>query len=93
MADTNAPADELPWAFSDPHAAKLRVLKAGVLLDGFAVASARLKEFPGTVTNIFVVLTVQGQRRLAQLTAANIGRRLAIIWDGRVPLTRRSKRR
>ena len=82
-ADTDSPADELPDPNVRSGQTKLRVLKA-VVLDGSAVASAGFTAYQADRKDILVVLTDDGARTFGQVTAANIGRRLAIVWKGRV---------
>ncbi|MGA2786784.1 MAG: DUF4019 domain-containing protein [Verrucomicrobiota bacterium] len=81
--DTNTPADEL----ADPNdltgQTKLRVLKK-VLLDSSAVASASLESGQAEDKTISVVLKSDAAREFSDITATNIGRRLAIVWRGRV---------
>jgi predicted Ser/Thr protein kinase len=82
-ADTNAPSDELPYVFGRGHRSKLRVLKE-VLLDGSAVVGAKMDVSEQGVREIRAVVSDDAARKFAQLTAANIGRQLAIVWRGRV---------
>ena len=82
-ADTNAPADEL----SDPqdHTGKetIRVLKE-VVLDENDVAKAEAGTSRADFKEVSVVLTQEGARKFSSATTANVGRRLAILWHGRV---------
>ena len=82
-ADTNAPADELLFTDGRGKQSKMRVLK-DILMDGSAIAIAGLPVSLSNRTEILVALTAVGERKFAQLTAANIHRRLAIVWRGRV---------
>jgi hypothetical protein len=87
--DTHTPADDLNEPGDRTGRAKLRVLKE-VLLDSSAVASARLStsvaqsQLQSDVKEISVILKPDAARRFADITADNLGRRLAIIWRGRV---------
>jgi type II secretory pathway pseudopilin PulG/predicted Ser/Thr protein kinase len=81
--ETNSPADLLPDANDPTGQSRLRVLKE-VLLDGAAVESAGFAKFEPDRSEITVLLTDSGGRRFADLTRTNIGRRLAIVWNGRV---------
>jgi serine/threonine protein kinase len=81
--DTHAPADEFVSTDGHGRQTQLRVLK-DILMDGSAVASAGLPVSRSGETEILVALTTDGGRKFARLTAANIGRQLAIIWRGRI---------
>jgi hypothetical protein len=81
--ETNSPADWLADASGTDSSRTLCILKE-VLLDGDAVASAGFARFEPDHREISVLLTDEGGRKFAALTAANIGRRLAIVWNGRV---------
>ena len=83
-SDTNSPVDELPYANSDAPRPKLRVLKE-VVLDDSAVLGAALNQPAGSGSReIVVTLTDSGFARFGELSATNIGRQLAIVWQGRV---------
>ena len=81
--DTNTPADELADPNDRTGRTKLRILKE-VLLDSSAVASASLESGQSEDKAISVVLKSDATRKFSDITAANIGRRLAIVWRGRV---------
>jgi hypothetical protein len=83
--DTLTPADELADPGDRTGQQKLRVLKE-VLLDSSAVASASLAtpQLQSDVKELAIVLDNAAAGRFSSLTAANIGRRLAIVWRGRV---------
>ena len=55
-----------------------------VVLDSSAIARAKAVTSQQGTRNVLVRLTAEGKRKAAKFTAANIGRRLAIIWRGRV---------
>jgi capsular polysaccharide biosynthesis protein len=76
--DTNSPADLL----SDERQQTLRVLKP-VVLDNRDVWSAAISGDRAGTKEISVVLTSTGGKKFRRATASNIGRRLAIIWQGR----------
>jgi hypothetical protein len=82
--ETNSPADELPYVDSSSPRPKLRVLKK-VVLDDSAVLGAALNQPAGSDSReIVVTLTDSGFARFGELSATNISRQLAIVWDGRV---------
>ncbi len=81
--DTNTPADELADPNDRTGQTKLRILKE-VLLDSSAVASASLESGQSEDKTISVVLKSDAARKFSDITATNIGRRLAIVWRGRV---------
>ncbi len=81
--DTGTPADELADPNDRTGQTKLRILKE-VLLDSSAVASASLEPGSSESKNISIVLKPDAVQRFSDLTAANLGRRLAIVWRGRV---------
>jgi serine/threonine protein kinase/uncharacterized membrane protein len=81
--DTNTPADELAEPNDSTGHGKLRVLKE-VLLDGSDVASASLEtNHPGGKT-MLIKLQDDAVGKFTDITATNIGRKLAIVWRGRV---------
>jgi preprotein translocase subunit SecD len=80
--DTNSPADVLSEARDEHRSESHRVLKT-ILLGERAVENAVL------ATNDFgksirFQLTTEGARKFADVTGQNIGRRLAMVWNGRV---------
>jgi hypothetical protein len=87
--DTRTPADELADPGDRTGQQKLRVLKE-VLLDSSAVESASLttskaqSDHQPHVQELSIVLKKDAAKKFANITAANIGRRLAIVWRGRV---------
>jgi hypothetical protein len=81
--ETNLPAEWLPDANDRNGEGKLRVLRE-VLLDGDSVESAGFAKFEPDRSEITVLLSDAGGRRFAELTGSNVGRRLAIVWNGRV---------
>jgi hypothetical protein len=82
-ADTNAVVDEFARFGDGSGQTKLRVLK-GVVLDSAAIASTICHMSTNGIAEISVQLTEAGAREFSRLTAANIGRQLAIIYQGRV---------
>jgi len=82
--DLDEPSREpLPNPRDPPGAEPLRVLTE-VLLDESAVASATMTNSPTGHPQIAVQFNADGARRFAAITGANVGRRLAIVFDGRV---------
>jgi serine/threonine protein kinase len=81
--DANTPADELADPNDRTGQTKLRILKE-VLLDSSAVASASLESGQAEDKTISVILKSDAVRKFSDITATNIGRRLAIVWRGRV---------
>ncbi len=81
--DKNTPADELADPNDRTGQAKVRVLKE-VLLDSSAVASASLESGQSEDKTISVVLKSDATQKFSNITATNIGRKLAIVWRGRV---------
>jgi serine/threonine protein kinase len=81
--DTNSPAEMMPDATDATGRRVLRILD-DVLLDKSAVESAGLTVDQPDKQELSVVLTKLGAERFAELTAANVGRQLAIVWHGKV---------
>ncbi len=81
--DTNSPAEWLPDASDAAGERKLRLAEE-VLLDESAVLNAEFVANQPEQKAVSIRLTEAGARRLAELTTANLGRRLAIVWRGRV---------
>ena len=83
--DSGSPqsVDVLPDPSDRTGKATLRVLKP-VLLDERDVESAGCTQFQSNPKTILVVLTKTGTQKIADITAPNIGRLLAIVWNGRV---------
>jgi hypothetical protein len=81
--DSDAPSDIFPDPADRSGQTKLQVEK-DIVLDDSAIESAGLLLSRPHRKEILVVLTPAGEHKLAQFTAANIGRRLASIWRGRV---------
>jgi tRNA A-37 threonylcarbamoyl transferase component Bud32 len=81
--ETDIPADLLPDPHDPTRRHTLRVLKE-VAMDGSAVS--RMGWRPNAEGNPAIVLewNEAGRRRFAEITAANIGRRLAIMLDGQL---------
>ncbi|MGA2496167.1 MAG: hypothetical protein ABSH20_00410 [Tepidisphaeraceae bacterium] len=80
-ADDAAPADTLADSGSKEQ---LRVRRE-VLLDESAVSSATVAKAPADGgVQIEVVLTEAGAKRFAEITSANIGKRLAMVFDGKL---------
>jgi tRNA A-37 threonylcarbamoyl transferase component Bud32 len=81
--DTNSPADELPDA-SDPEGKRqLRVLRP-VILSSLDVDSAGFATYQSAQKELAVFLNPRGGEQFAKATRENVGRRLAIVWQGRV---------
>ncbi|MCI0541452.1 MAG: hypothetical protein L0Z50_40145 [Verrucomicrobiales bacterium] len=81
--DINSPTDVLPGAGTDMNQLEFRVLK-DVVLDGKDVMSAGFGNDQAGKRELVLDLTAEGARKLAQSTAGNIGRQLAIVWNDRV---------
>lgn len=81
--DTISPVD----VFADPNDPTgqntLRVLRE-VLLDGDDIRRAEIEESPGAGQAIQVQFTAEAGKVMEEATAGNVGRRLAIVWNGRV---------
>jgi len=82
-ADFASSVDELPERLTDGSEIKHRVLRT-IMLDGSAVARAVLEAEPTGTVAISVELSLEGARQFGAITAANTGRRLAIVSHGRV---------
>jgi serine/threonine protein kinase len=76
-------ADVLPDPSDSTGKKTLRVLKEAVL-DGDDIEDAQLKEPSGSTQSVSVRFTAPGSRKFAEATAQNTGRKLAIVWNGRV---------
>ncbi|MGA2496165.1 MAG: protein kinase [Tepidisphaeraceae bacterium] len=82
VADANdaAPADTLTdLASREP----LRV-RQEILLDQSAIAGASVTTLPDNKASVTFELNATGAKRLAEITGANIGRRLAVVLDGKL---------
>ena len=82
-AEANVPADFLPDASDRNGQQKLRVLRPAVL-DGSEVESATVEDAKSEPPSILVKLNAEGTRKFSEATGKNIGRRLAIVWNGQV---------
>jgi preprotein translocase subunit SecD len=78
VANDNEPAAD---EFSDGQE-KLRVLR-DVVLDDSAIQSAQAKR-EKNIYAVSLTMTQEGAQRLKKATGDNIGRRLAIIFDGKI---------
>ncbi len=81
--DTNSPADVLTNDSERPAGQKYRVLQEVVLTER-DVDSAGLNQYQSDQKTVLVLLTDVGAKKFAAATAQNIGRRLAIVWNGHV---------
>jgi preprotein translocase subunit SecD len=81
----SAGAEALPFAHSRPGAeTSLRVMKQA-LLDSSDVARATTQKDTVTGDNrVLVILTEKGKERFAALTERSIGKRLAVVVDGKI---------
>ncbi len=79
----------------DPGARKLKLvwpggavefvyLDSAPLLEASAIAAADVETGPGGGSQIRLVLTAEGARKLSELTSRNVGRRLGIVVDGQL---------
>jgi len=80
-ADSTSPVDELTERQRDGSEIKHRVLRT-IILDGAAVVSAAVETDPTGAVAISVELSPEGARQFGAITAANTGRRLAIVSRG-----------
>jgi hypothetical protein len=81
--DVTSPGDVLPVASITATGQELRVLRE-VILDGSDVESASIANDRGDVKELLLVLNGKGAQKFTEATTANIGRRLAVVWNGRV---------
>jgi preprotein translocase subunit SecD len=81
--ETNAPVDLLSNPYDRTGDRKLRVLKE-VVLDGSAIGRAGLQPGKNGKTEISFFWSDSGRRSFAEVTAANVGRQLAIVYDNEV---------
>ncbi len=81
--DTNAPAEWQPDASDTAGKWKLRLAEE-LILDESAVLNAEFVANQPEQKTLALRLTEAGARRLEELTTANVNRRLAIVWRGRV---------
>ncbi|HMP82256.1 MAG TPA: hypothetical protein PKA41_06050 [Verrucomicrobiota bacterium] len=77
--DTNSPADLL----TDDSGNSLRVLRTAILT-GHDVDSAGFTSYQTSQMEIAVFLNPPGREKFAAATANNIGRQLAIVWNGKI---------
>lgn len=83
VGDTNSPADDLPDA-SDPDGKRLLRVLRPVILSDMDVDSAGFATYQSEQKELAVFLSPRGGEQFAQATRENVGRRLAIVWQGRV---------
>lgn len=81
--DTNSPADLLSCRQGRGPEQKLRVLRE-VVLSGDDVESAGFTQLGADQKELALVLTLEASGKFAEATARNVGRQLAIVWNGRV---------
>jgi serine/threonine protein kinase/preprotein translocase subunit SecD len=81
--ETNAPADLLPNPYDRAGEHQFRVLKE-VVMDETAIAKAGLERGGFGEYQIVLAWSDAGRRRFAELTTANVGRQLAILYEGKV---------
>ncbi|MBI5687701.1 MAG: protein kinase [Verrucomicrobia bacterium] len=81
-AGDNAPADALP----DPGSKETLRVRREILLDETAVARASVVVSPTarSAVSVEVEFNQTGAKRFAEITSANIGKRLAVVFDGKV---------
>ena len=84
--DTTSKAEWLSDASDTTGQRQVQVLE-DVLLDESAVASAELVANQPEQKSISVRLTASGADRLAEVTRANVGRQLAIVWRDHVVMS------
>jgi serine/threonine protein kinase len=81
--DTNSPADDLPTTDHPPAPQTLRVLR-DVVLSSLDVESAGFSNYQSDPKMMELYFTPRGREKFAKVTAQNIGRRLAVVWRGKV---------
>ncbi|MCX6898441.1 MAG: protein kinase [Verrucomicrobia bacterium] len=79
-ANDTAPTDTL----ADPGSKEPLRIRKEVLLDESAVARASIVVSPERGVSVEVEFNEAGATRFAQITGANIGKRLAVVFDGKV---------
>jgi len=82
-SETNVPTDTLTNYLDKARFEQLRVMQE-VLMDGKAVERAGWYAGPDSQTKIMIGLTETGSQQFEALTAANLKRRIAIVFQGRV---------
>ena len=65
-------------------AVEIVYLDSAPLLEASAIAAADVETGPGGVSQMRLVLTAEGARKLSELTSRNVGRRLGIVVDGQL---------
>ncbi len=78
-----SPIEALPLADPAAAGARLTVVCEAVLTGADVESAARGATTAGGV-EVVVKLSPSGMRKLAESSATHLGRRLAIVWDGRV---------
>ena len=81
--DTNSSADLLPDTSRKSGQPPLRVLR-DVILSSDDVESAGFSNYQSDPKMLELYFTPRGREKFAQATANNIGRRLAVVWRGKV---------
>jgi len=81
--DTNSPAALLPDTSQTSGQPPLRVLR-DVILSSDDVESAGFSNYQSDPKILELYFTSRGREKFAQATAQNIGRRLAVVWRGKV---------
>lgn len=81
--EADVPADLLPDPSDRSGQSTLRVSK-GVLLDSSAVAILKVSQPKSNIKEAELQLQEMKPHQLAEVTANSVGRRLAIVWRGRV---------
>ncbi|MGO8836376.1 MAG: protein kinase domain-containing protein [Limisphaerales bacterium] len=83
-SDTNSPAELLPDPSNRSGNGKLRVLNTAILNDQ-DVVGAEFTQAPGVTDKVLLVhLTALGAQRFGNATAMNVGRKLTVVWHGRI---------
>jgi hypothetical protein len=85
-SDTNHPTSALLDGSDRAGTNKLRILRDSPMVDSSDIGSARLAAPSGLSSNVVisVVLKESALPKLAQATAANVGRRMGVVGEGRV---------
>lgn len=84
VTSVDAPGARM-WRLASPGGAVETIsLDSAALLDASAIATAGAERSPDGGSQIRLVLTADGARRLAEFTSRNVGRRLGIVVDGQL---------
>jgi serine/threonine protein kinase len=85
--DTHSQADVLPIVSAQPGQRPLLHVLRDVVLSSRDVESAGFSQYQSEQKTLEIFLSPRGREKFAQATAQNIGRKLAIVWRGKVILS------